>query len=109
MAHARWARVFKALGHPTRLFIFDRVSHHSESVSELSAMVGDDPSTLSRHLHVLTEVGLVQCREEGTYRYYSARPGCVRQLVGCIRAMENESAGLPGVGGPQFDELSDER
>ncbi len=104
--HAQWARVFKALGHPTRLFIFDRVSYSPESVLRLSEMVGADASTLSRHLHILAEAGLIHCRGEGTYRYYSAVAGCVQQMVGCIRATRDSDAGLQGIGEPRFESLA---
>ncbi|MDZ7795269.1 MAG: metalloregulator ArsR/SmtB family transcription factor [Spirochaetia bacterium] len=102
-SYAQWARIFRALGHPTRLFVFDRVSHQPESVMHLAEMVGDDPSTLSRHLHVLVDAGLLHCREDGTFRYYSAVPGCTRSIVRCIHAMQKRGDGLQSFDEPHFD------
>jgi len=47
------AAIMKAMGHPTRLFIVDELSHNERCVCELTDMVGADVSTVSKHLSVL--------------------------------------------------------
>ena len=59
------AAVYKALGHPTRLFIVEELSHGERCVCELTAMVGADVSTVSKHLSVLRGVGLVEDEKRG--------------------------------------------
>jgi len=52
--HEARARIFKAMAHPTRLFIVDELAQAGERcVCELTEMIGVDMSTVSRHLAVL--------------------------------------------------------
>jgi len=44
------ARIIKALGHPTRLFLVEELSRGERCVCELTEMVGSDMSTVSKHL-----------------------------------------------------------
>ncbi|MEJ2078636.1 MAG: ArsR family transcriptional regulator, partial [Acidobacteriota bacterium] len=44
------ARVVKALAHPARLFMLDRLAERQYCVCELAELVGSDMSTVSRHL-----------------------------------------------------------
>ncbi|MFO7877386.1 MAG: metalloregulator ArsR/SmtB family transcription factor, partial [Desulfovermiculus sp.] len=51
------ARIMKALGHPSRLFIVDELSRQDRCVCELTEMIGADISTVSKHLSILREAG----------------------------------------------------
>ncbi|MCX2729923.1 metalloregulator ArsR/SmtB family transcription factor [Saccharopolyspora sp. NFXS83] len=68
----RLARIFAALGDPARLSILavlaDRAEHQRD---DFAVEVG--PSTLSHHMKVLREAGLVHCRFEGTRCFVSLR------------------------------------
>ena len=55
------ARILRALSHPTRLFIIEELSRGERCVCELTRMVGDDTSTVSKHLSILKNKGIVQC------------------------------------------------
>lgn len=44
------AKIMKALGHQTRLFLVDELSKGERCVYELTEMVGADTSTISKHL-----------------------------------------------------------
>lgn len=81
------ARVIKALGHPTRLFIVDELSRGERSVLDLTAQVGSDVSTVSRHLAVLKSVDLVQTEKRGSQVFYSLRVPCVLDFFGCVDAV----------------------
>jgi ArsR family transcriptional regulator len=70
------ARIMKALGHPTRLFIVDELSLQGRFVCELTEMVGSDASTVSKHLSLLKEAGIVDYEKRGTQMHYRlAVPG----------------------------------
>ncbi len=80
----RWearASIFKALGHPTRLYILERLREAPHCVCDLTEMVGADTSTVSKHLSILKNVGLVRSRKEGTTVYYSLACGCLGQFM----------------------------
>ncbi len=81
------ARIIKALAHPTRLFIVDVLDKCDYCVRELTEMVGDDISTVSKHLSVLKRVGIVQGRREGQQVFYSLKVPCVRQFFTCAESV----------------------
>ena len=81
------AKVMKALAHPTRLFIVDQVAEHEKCVCELTAMVGADISTVSKHLSVLKEAGIVSDEKRGLQVFYRLRVPCVLNVFGCIEGV----------------------
>ena len=61
--YAARAKVIKAMAHPTRLFVVEELSQHGQRcVCELTAMIGADMSTVSRHLTILKNAGIVGTR-----------------------------------------------
>jgi ArsR family transcriptional regulator len=78
------ATVMKALAHPTRLFIVDRLHEKPCNVSELTAMVGMDISTISRHLAVLRQVGIIGSRKQDNQMIYSLLCPCVLDMYKCV-------------------------
>lgn len=63
--------VLKALAHPTRLYIIDRLSKKPGSVSELTEMTGAHISTVSKHLSVLRDAYLINDEKHGkTVKYF---------------------------------------
>ena len=61
-------RVFAALGDPTRLGILEHLRHGSASVHELAAPFAQSQPTISNHLRVLEEAGLIETSKDGTRR-----------------------------------------
>ena len=86
------AKVIKAMAHPTRLFIIDELSNRERCVCELTDMVGADVSTISKHLSVLKNAGLVQDEKRGTQVYYSLRVPCITEFFSCVEAVLRKSA-----------------
>lgn len=72
--------VFKALAHPTRLFIVNKLKEQPHCVCDLTMLVGADTSTISKHLSVLKSAGIVTDSKQGTSVYYSLSCGCMSQL-----------------------------
>lgn len=58
-------KIFKALAHETRLFIANELSHRERCVCDLTKMVGADISTISKHLSLLREAGIVAAEKRG--------------------------------------------
>ncbi len=81
------ARIIKALAHPTRLFMVDVLAERDHCVCELTEMVGDDISTISKHLSVLKKAGIVVDRREGQQVFYSLKVPCVRQFFICAETV----------------------
>ena len=68
----RDARVFKALGDETRLKLLHLVRHREICVCDLVDTLGVPQGTLSHHLAVLHQAGLVTTRKEGRWNHYQA-------------------------------------
>ncbi|HNP56456.1 MAG TPA: metalloregulator ArsR/SmtB family transcription factor [Gordonia sp. (in: high G+C Gram-positive bacteria)] len=77
------ARMFKALGEPVRLRLLSLVASHSGGeacVCDISAVFDLAQPTISHHLKVLREAGLVECERRGTWVYYRVIPAALQQL-----------------------------
>ena len=89
--HARYearAKIIKAMAHPTRLFIVDELSRSGKHcVWELTKMVGVDMSTVSRHLAILKNAGIIEDEKRGAQVYYHVRLGCVPNFFDCVETV----------------------
>jgi DNA-binding transcriptional ArsR family regulator len=81
--YAARARLIKALAHPTRLFVVDCLAEREQCVNDLAAMVGCDVSTMSKHLGVLRNAGVVKDERRGACIYYTLRCACVLSFFTC--------------------------
>ena len=86
------SRIIKAMAHPTRLFIVDELAKETRCVCELTKMVGADISTVSKHLTVLKQAGIVQDEKRGTQVFYTLRCPCVKQFFDCVEAVLQSNA-----------------
>lgn len=95
MVQARFAaraRIMKAMAHPTRLFIVDELSREERCVCELTDMIGADISTVSKHLSVLKNAGIVQDDKRGSQVFYSLRVPCVLNFFSCVESVIESAA-----------------
>jgi DNA-binding transcriptional ArsR family regulator len=81
------ARVLKAMGHPSRLMMLEAVATGPKCVGDLQAIVGSDLSTVSRHLAVLKNAGILSDRKQGSQVFYSLRVPCVLNFFNCVDAV----------------------
>lgn len=86
------ARIIKAMSHPTRLFVVDELSRGERCVYELTEMVGDDVSTISKHLSILRGAGIVADEKRGTQVFYSLRVPCVLNFFSCVESVLKKNA-----------------
>ena len=59
------AEVFRALGQPTRLGIVELLQGHDMQVGEMAELLGADLTSVSKHLAVLRQLGIVEGRKVG--------------------------------------------
>ena len=78
------ARVIKAMAHPSRLFMVDELSRGERCVCELRDMIGADMSTISKHLSVLKDAGIVEDDKRGQQVFYRLRVPCILNFFGCV-------------------------
>ncbi len=86
------AAILKALAHPTRLFMLEELADRSYCVCELTEMVGLDVSTVSKHLSILKNAGLVNVEKKGKQVFYSLRMRCALNFLDCVEAVLREQA-----------------
>jgi ArsR family transcriptional regulator len=72
------------MAHPTRLFIVDELSRGERCVCELRDMIGADISTVSKHLSVLKQAGIVEDDKRGLQVWYKLRVPCILNFFGCV-------------------------
>ena len=85
--YASRVRILKALAHPTRLFLVEELSAGERCVSELTERVGDDISTVSKHLALLRDAGVVSSERRGQQIFYALRVPCVLEIFGCVEGV----------------------
>src|SRR5260370_14733459 len=75
MDRAQVEKISKALADQTRLKIFEAISAKDHmNCGEIVSMRGVTPATVSHHLKILNEAGLIACRREGQFVYSQAVP-----------------------------------
>ena len=84
------SEVFKALSNPNRLLMVDALSEGERCVADLTALVGLDMSTVSNHLSVLRNVGILKDERRGTQIFYSLRKPCLLNVFCCLDEFHSE-------------------
>ncbi len=85
------ARIVKALAHPTRLFIVDELKKGERCVCELTDMIGVDISTVSKHLSILKNAGIIQDDKRGNQVFYTLKTPCIMNFFSCVEAVLKEA------------------
>lgn len=81
------AKIFKALAHPTRLWMAEQLAEGERCVCEFVEQIDADFSTISKHLAVLKQAGIVADEKRGKQVYYSLKVPCVLNFLSCVEAV----------------------
>ena len=85
--------IFTVLAEPIRREILVRLRNVAPgdlSVGDLVASIGQSQPTVSKHLKVLRETGLVAVREEGQHRFYRLNPEPLASVEGWVLSMNDQ-------------------
>ncbi|MEU8270064.1 metalloregulator ArsR/SmtB family transcription factor [Sphaerisporangium sp. NPDC049002] len=80
---AELAPLFKAIADPVRLRLLSLIACHEGGeacVCDLTGAFDLTGPTISHHLKVLRQAGLIDCERRGTWVYYWANPGVLERL-----------------------------
>jgi ArsR family transcriptional regulator len=88
------AKIFKALSHPTRLFMVDRLFAEEMCVTDLMEGLEADISTVSKHLSVLKNAGIVSDERRGSMVFYSLAMPCVVDVFNCVAEELDQKSGI---------------
>jgi len=80
------------MAHPSRLLIIDELHKQERCVGELTEMIGADASTVSKHLSVLKNAGLVTDEKRANSIFYNLRCPCIMDFVGCVEDVLSANA-----------------
>jgi DNA-binding transcriptional ArsR family regulator len=80
--------VFNALAEAHRRDILDTLIAGEKAVGAIVTDLSLSQSQVSKHLRVLSEVGLVSCRAEGRRRLYRLEPARLRPMHGWLAKYE---------------------
>ncbi|MEU8753422.1 ArsR/SmtB family transcription factor [Streptomyces chartreusis] len=87
---AELAKVFKALGDPVRLRLLSMIASRGEGgevcVCELTPAFDLSQPTISHHLKLLRQAGLIDCERRGTWVYYWVLPAALDRLATFLTA-----------------------
>jgi len=80
-------KVLKAMAHPTRLFILDTLGDRGPMcVCEINELIDIDVSTLSKHISLLYNAGLVSRKKQGLNVFYNLKTPCILIPFSCIES-----------------------
>jgi len=81
------AKIIKAMAHPVRLMMIDLLKTGEHSFSQIFDLFKLDKSTVSKHLLVLKEAGILSSRKEGIDMIYRLDVPCIFDFFGCVTAV----------------------
>ncbi len=85
-----WSEILKALANPIRLFIIEELQKEEKSVSDFNELLHIDISTISRHLSILKNTGVIDSEKKGTKVIYRLKIPCVVNFLTCVQSVLKE-------------------
>ena len=90
------AKVFKAFCDENRLMILEMLQSGEKCACHLLDNLNISQSTLSHHMKVLIECGLVEARKCGTWNYYKISNESAKELIKFIKSITNKDNDING-------------
>lgn len=78
------SNIIKAFAHPVRLMIVELLQSGQKPFSAVNDSFNLDKSTISKHLTVLKEAGIVSSRKEKYDTIYTLEIPCLNDFFGCV-------------------------
>ncbi|MBT5643482.1 winged helix-turn-helix transcriptional regulator [Candidatus Bathyarchaeota archaeon] len=78
------SRIFKVIGDANRLKIIEILRSGENCQCEIIPLIAQSQPTVSRHLKLLEEAGLIMSRKEGTKTFYQVVDGHIYTLIDAI-------------------------
>lgn len=88
------AAILKGIAHPVRMRIVEALSARDLYAGEIAELFHFDRTTISKHLALMKDLGILESSREGTSIRYSLKMVCLAQLLSCIEnALEDGDRG----------------
>jgi ArsR family transcriptional regulator len=92
MLFEKQAEIAKAIAHPLRIAILDFLKDGEQCVCDIAEYVGSERSNVSRHLSVMVNAGVLECRKDGLKVIYKLRTTCILDCFSCITTCLKQQA-----------------
>lgn len=80
------SQIFKALAHPTRLLIVEKLLEEEKCVNDIQELVNTSQPNISQHLNILRFAGIVDFRQEGNLRcYFIKDPQRIKKMIQALK------------------------
>jgi len=86
------AEVAKAIAHPLRIAIVNYLKDGEQCVCDIAGHIGSERSNVSRHLSVMVNAGLLECRKEGLKVIYRLKCACIVDFFSCVSGVLKQQA-----------------
>jgi ArsR family transcriptional regulator, arsenate/arsenite/antimonite-responsive transcriptional repressor len=88
MDRASIERISKAFANKTRLLIFEAIAGNKEiNCSAIVTLRGVAPATVSHHLRILSDAGMIECRRHGQFVHNRVVPETLENYARAIQAL----------------------
>ncbi len=81
------AKIFKALAHPSRIYIVEELIKGERCICEFADFLHVDKSTVSKHFAILKEAGIINTEKQGTSVICSLRMSCIKNFFRCAEEL----------------------
>lgn len=78
------AQVLRSVGHPVRLQIIEVLEKQELTVGRIEELIHCAQAVVSRHLGIMKDKGILDCRRDGTNIYYRIANPNVIELLHCV-------------------------
>ncbi len=82
--------ILKAMGDPCRLAILKFLREGERCVCEMMIALNRPQSSISHHLSILKDAGLIKERKDGKWSYYRLSDGAVIEIINQVKLLEDE-------------------
>ena len=86
------ADILKALAHPIRLALVEQLAKGEQCVCDLADLVSGERTSVSKHLSILKNAGIISDTRRGVSIYYQLDVPCILQFLGCMEAVLQNKA-----------------
>ena len=87
MLFEKQAEIAKAIAHPLRIAIVNFLKDGEQCVCDIAEHIGAERSNVSRHLSVMVNAGLLECRKKGLKVIYRLRTPCILEFFSCVSSV----------------------
>lgn len=94
------AAILKGIAHPVRLRVVEALARREMSVCEIAELFDFDRTTISKHLSLMKDLGILDSRKDGLHVIYRLKMRCLASVLSCVeKVVRGREADLSGLFG----------